>query len=240
MCWGVALGEVTFCEMVITPENGASTVLRTQRVIDRTDMGWQFTLAALPLFAATLVATVVAAVVLRKRDAPGAKALAAIAVAADWWSLTAGLELLTTDPITSVLLTKGSYVGIAIVPLAWVVFVLEYTGRRDWLTDPRLGLLAVVPTITVLAALTNEPAGVHSLFWEDLAVVTNTTDGIPDSLYGPLFWVHAAYSYSLLAIGSYLLVKLLVTADDLYRTQAGTLLLRFSRRGERTRYTSPT
>ncbi|WP_169051764.1 sensor histidine kinase [Halorhabdus amylolytica] len=188
-------------------------------------MGWQFTPAALPLFAATLVATVVAAVVLRKRDAPGAKALAAIAVAADWWSLTAGLELLTTDPLTSVLLTKGSYVAIAIVPIAWVVFVLEYTGRRDWLTDPRLGLLAVVPTITVLAALTNEPAGIHSLFWENLAVVTDTTEGVPDSLYGPLFWVHAAYSYSLLAVGSYLLVELLVTADDLYRTQAGTLLL---------------
>ncbi len=187
-------------------------------------MGWQFTLTALPLFAATLIATSVAVAVFRKRDAPGGQPLAVIAVAAGWWSLTAGLELFRTDRLTSMLLTKATYVGIAVIPVAWVVFVLEYTGRRDWLTDPRLGLLAVVPTISILAALTNEPVGIHSLFWETL-VVTDTAAAVPDSLYGPLFWVHTAYSYALLAFGSYLLFELVVSADHLYRAQAGLLLM---------------
>jgi len=188
-------------------------------------MDWQMTLAAVPLFAGTLVATAVAVAVFRKRHSPGGHALAVIAVAAGWWSLTAGLELLSTDLVASVVLTKASYLGIAIVPVAWVVFVLAYTGRRGWLSGPKLALLGVVPTITVLAAITNEPVGIHSLFWQDLAIVTDTAAAIPASRYGPLFWLHAAYSYSLLAVGSYLLVELVVSADLLYRTQASVLLM---------------
>ncbi|WEL16819.1 Signal transduction histidine kinase, contains PAS domain [Halorhabdus sp. SVX81] len=188
-------------------------------------MDWQLTLGAAPLFAATLVATAVAVAVYRNRHAPGARALAVIAVFAGWWSLSAGLELLSTDPLTSVVLTKASYFGIVIVPVAWVVFVLAYTGRWAWLSRRRIALLSVVPTITVVAAITNDPAGIHSLFWRDLAIVTDATGAIPESRYGPLFWIHAAYSYLLLAIGSYLLIELVVTADLLYRAQASVLLM---------------
>jgi len=188
-------------------------------------MVWQFSLGVVPLFAATLVATAVAIAVFRKRDAPGGRALGVIAVAAGWWSLLAGVELFRTDLFTSVVLTKATYFGIAVVPVAWVVFVLAYTGRRAWLSRSRLVLLGVVPVITMLAAITNEPYGIHSLFWQDLGFMTDGPGTAGSSQYGPLFWLHAAYSYSLLAIGSYLLVELVVNADLLYRAQAGVLLM---------------
>ena len=187
-------------------------------------MNWQVAPQAGPLFAAALIAAGVAGAVARRRAAPGRNALGILSAAAGWWSLTAGVELLVTDVFWSSVLTKASYVGIVIVPVAWMLFVLEYTGRRAWLTEKRLALLFAIPTVVLIVAFTNEPTGVHALFWRDVGIVTDASAEIPQSRYGPLYWLHAAYAYSLLAIGSYLLFELVVAADHLYRTQAATLL----------------
>jgi PAS domain-containing protein len=48
------------------------------------------------------------------------------------------------------------YLGIAIVPTAWLALALQYTGREKWLTRRNLALLAIEPFVTLLLAWTNE------------------------------------------------------------------------------------
>jgi two-component system cell cycle sensor histidine kinase/response regulator CckA len=44
-------------------------------------------------------------------------------------------------------------------------------------------------------------------------------------VYGPWFWVHMAYSYALLALGSFLLLRVVYRYPQLYRQQAGMLMI---------------
>ncbi|MFW5973939.1 MAG: histidine kinase N-terminal 7TM domain-containing protein [Natrialbaceae archaeon] len=187
-------------------------------------MGWQATVQAVPLFVAAALAGVAGVVAFRQRDDHGTRLFVGFVLAAAWWSLTAGFELLRTDIFWSVTLTKATYAGIVVAPITWVLFVLEYTGRRQWFDRRRLGLLFVVPVISLLALSTNEPLGVHNLFWARFELAADGGVWSLSGTYGPLFWLHSVYSYALLAIGSYWLLELAVLSEHRYRYQAIGLL----------------
>ncbi|WP_181684769.1 sensor histidine kinase [Halorhabdus salina] len=187
-------------------------------------MGWQVTSQAVPLFVAAALAGAAAVVAVRQREQHGSRLFVGFVLAAAWWSLGAGLELLRTDMPSSTLLTKATYLGIIVVPIAWVLFILEYTGRRQWFDRRRLGLLVVVPVISTVAVATNEPFGVHTLFWIEPELAIEGSVRSFDGTYGPLFWVHALYSYALLTLGSYWLLELAIFSEHRYRSQAIGLL----------------
>jgi PAS domain S-box-containing protein len=181
------------------------------------------TYIALMLLTAAL-ALALALYIVRRRSAPGAMALVVLTLAAAVWSAAYAFELAGPDLETKLSWTKIEYLGIVAVAPAWFVFASQYADRARWLTDRRrnLALLAVVPTITLIVTWTNEA---HGLIWSRTGLTTSGPLLLLDVDYGPWFWVHSAYSYSLLLIGSIWLIVMIRQTARLYYLQAGVALL---------------
>jgi hypothetical protein len=59
-------------------------------------------------------------------------------------------------------LSTYEYIGIATLPVAWLAFALQYTGREAHMTVRSATLLSALPLVTLLLAWTNEA---HGLIW---------------------------------------------------------------------------
>jgi len=185
-------------------------------------MAWQWTpYTTVLVLAATISGTSALYVWLRDR-VPGSRMAMVVAMADVAWMLGYVLELVIVDQSAKVFLNKVQYLGIVVVPGAWLAFTLQYTGRGGWLTSHHLALLCVEPVGTLALVFTNES---HNLFWGPASLVTDGSFSVLVRPHGMAYWVHAAYTYTLLLIALYLLVQMLVRSRHLYRRQASVLLL---------------
>ncbi len=184
-------------------------------------MSWQFPPYIWPLIAAGGLALILAFVAGRRRLAPGALLLALLLLATVEWSGFYALELATRDPSLARLWARMQYLGIVTVPAAWLALVLQYTGRGDWLARRRWLLLTVEPLLTLLVAWTND---IHGLLWSRVEQRAQGPYVLMSITHGAWWWVHLAYSYSLLFFGAALLLKELLRALPPYRGQIVALL----------------
>jgi PAS domain S-box-containing protein/putative nucleotidyltransferase with HDIG domain len=183
---------------------------------------WQYNPYVLPLLVAAVISAALALFVWRRRLAPGATALTLLMVAVAEWALGYALELGSADLSSQVFWAKVQYLGIVIVPVTWLALVLQYTKRERWLTPRNLALLTTVPLITLLLVWTND---VHGLIWSNISLDASGSFLVLDLTHGVGFWVHTAYSYLLLLLGTVMLIVALLRSPHLYRGQAGALLL---------------
>src|SRR5262249_13288953 len=184
-------------------------------------MDSRFSPYSLLLFSATPVVVALAALAWRRRAVAGAAALAWLTLAVAEWILTYALELTSADVDTKLIWAKCQYIGIVNAPVAWFVFAGQYAGRAAPRAARRLQLLLGIPAITLLLVFTNEA---HHWIWSHVGPPA----GEPGALqvtYGPWFWVHTAYSYVLMFLGSFLLVRASLRSGSLYRRQSAALLL---------------
>jgi PAS domain S-box-containing protein len=155
-----------------------------------------------------------------RRGVAGAPAFVWLALAVAEWVLTYALELATPSETRKLVYAELQYLGIASVPLAWLAFTLQYTGRGAWLTRRKLALLLIEPLFTLLLVFTNSA---HGLIWSSIGTAGEFMP-LPVE-HGPWFWVHVACSYVLMLLGSILLVRAIVRSPAVYRRQAAALLL---------------
>ncbi|MFD1641200.1 histidine kinase N-terminal 7TM domain-containing protein [Halohasta litorea] len=114
-----------------------------------------------------------------------------------------------------------SYLSVVTVPLVWITFALQYTDREAWLSRRRLAFLSLVPAGVLALVWTVES---HSWFYAEMIV--RTVDGVALLETPPAIGhrVNIVYSYSLLLIGTGLIVGETVTKNRLYRRQSLVLL----------------
>jgi len=175
---------------------------------------------ALVLFAG-IVGTAVAMYALLYRETPGAGPLALLLLGAAMWSFTEGLSLAADGSTGTVFWAKFRLSISTIVPLAWLLLTVEYTGHDRRLTQRHLLGLLVEPIAFVVLVWTNAS---HGLVWESTEVVfAGGGSGLVASR-GLAFWGHVSYSYLLVAAGAFLLVRLSIRTDQLFRTQSTALL----------------
>jgi PAS domain S-box-containing protein len=184
-------------------------------------MTWQWTPYTILLIVAAVTSVTSALYVWRRRPVPGSRTLVLIALAGAEWLVTYVLELRSVDPLTKDLWNKIQYVGIVVVPTAWLVFTLQYTNREKWLTRRNLVLLSIVPGLTLLTVFTNET---HGLFWERDLFDVDGSLSVVSRPHGTGFWIHIAYTYTLLLAVILLLAQMLIRSRHLYRRQASLLL----------------
>lgn len=132
------------------------------------------------------------------------------------WAFFSAVELVLTDVNTISWITPLTYVGITIVPTGWMAFALQYTGRDKWMNRRTLLLLTIEPILIQIFVRTND---YHHMFWTLREQVNIDGFLAIDNSYGWMFWAHAVYSYSLLAIGIVLLLRAFIRSPQLYRGQ---------------------
>src|SRR5687767_8690752 len=106
------------------------------------------TLAALALAGCALY-------VARRRGTSAGVSLAVLLTAAAWWGLFYVVELSThpSDLAARMFWGDVKYVGVCVLPPAWLAFALQYTGRGHLVGRKVLAVLAAEPLVvlTVLA-----------------------------------------------------------------------------------------
>ena len=184
-------------------------------------MSWSYTPYSLaPLLAA--VSTGALAAYAWSRGTRTGRIFGLFALAGCLWALCYTLEILGADLATKLVWAKLSYVGSVAVPVAWLVFTVQYTGREKILTPRLVGLISIIPLTTLLLVLSE---GSHHLIW---SAVSLDSQGPFQSLgvtHGVWFWIHTIYSYLLAFLGATLIVLAMLRAPGLYRQQGGALLL---------------
>src|SRR5260370_19493806 len=118
-------------------------------------MHWQFTLDVFPVAASAVVSAVVALAIWRRRPAPGSIPFSLLMLAVAEWSLAYALELGSADFPAALFWDNMTWLSASVAPTLWLAFVLQYTGRPEWLTRRNVGILMGEPLITGLLSWTN-------------------------------------------------------------------------------------
>jgi PAS domain S-box-containing protein len=176
----------------------------------------------IPLVYAAAIAATLSAVAWRHRSTPGAPAFALLMLTVVVWSVAYALELSSAALPAKLLWTRVEYLGIVVLPAAWFAFACQYTGHESWLRRRTVALLAIEPLAMLLLIWTNER---HGLFWSTIALAPGDAVFAWRATHGIAYWVHAAYTYVILLIGTILLVRVFFRSSGLYRGQAACILV---------------
>lgn len=181
-------------------------------------MTWQYTPYTIPLLLSALAALGTALYTWYRRLTVDMWWFMGIMLSSTVWAAAYALEMASVEIPDKMFWSNISFIGIVGVPGFLVAFMLRYLGRPA----PYLPYLLIEPILTILIAWTNE---LHGLLYSRVDIDTSSGFAVLDTKFGTYFWVHAAYSYVIMAWGSLLMARLFTRKDRLYRRQAATLLI---------------
>ena len=185
-------------------------------------MTWQYTPYIIPVVISSLIALAIALLAWRKRRVPGATPLLFMMLSISQWLISYIIEIGSTTLQSNLFWANIAYFGIVAAPVAWLLFSLEYTNPSK-----KIGWRTAVPFLIepAIVLLTMWTDSFHHLFRQVIALNTANTFAYLVIERGPMFWVHVAYSYGVLAYGTYLLIRAYFQKASLYRAQIGVSVL---------------
>jgi diguanylate cyclase (GGDEF)-like protein/PAS domain S-box-containing protein len=164
------------------------------------------------------VSLVVAGTAWRRRPMPGAGALAVMMFAMCAWSCLYAVFWLVPSRQDKLIWLGLAYLGVLVVPAAFLVMSAQFTGHTRWLTR-RLYLVLVIPALVVLFSLWTDPW--FSYFFGNV----NFTDPEYYLKGGPGFWLGVAYSYLLSFVAALFLIQAFIRSSTVRREQIGLMLM---------------
>jgi diguanylate cyclase (GGDEF)-like protein len=145
----------------------------------------------------------------RRTVTPLAAPLSLILVGIGEWAAAQALSVAVPQPAMQVAFSSAIFPGVSLVVAGFYWQSRVFAGYRARPTRPTVLLLGIEPVLVSLTAATN---GWHGLFF------TSVEAGAAGTLHlhpGPLYWIHTAYSYLLISIGTLVVIRAML------RTVAG-------------------
>ena len=176
----------------------------------------------IPILIAAGMSATIAVLAWRRRRMRGARLFSILMLAVAHWTLTYAIELEVPGLAAKVFWVKVQYAGIVVVPVAWLVFCIDYVDGRGWLSGWNTAALAVIPLAVVVLTWTNP---YHHLMMREVRLVQTDAGPLLSISRGPAFWLHMAYAYASLLSGTVLLVQAYVRGGLAYRRQSRLLLI---------------
>jgi PAS domain S-box-containing protein len=131
------------------------------------------------------------------------------------------VQLIRTNQVAQLAL-NGVFSAIIMLPVIFLIFIVQYTGQDRWLSRRRIAALFIIPTLSLVLLWTNN---YHGLFMSPMTFVRtefgSTYVGRPDGIW---FRIHSAYSFLLVILGVSILIAMIFRPFALYRQQALGLL----------------
>lgn len=169
-----------------------------------------------------VVALFVAVISWQRRRTSGGLTLFLLMVAVAQWGLFSAVEIAAQTIPEKIFWSKIAYIGTLTSPVFFLLFALDYTGKRKWLSFQSTSLFLIIPVLTFLLALTNEH---HGQIWNSFTPHPENPM-ILQYGHGPLFWVGVfGYGYLCILIASILLLRAALNLPHTYRQQSVALLL---------------
>ncbi len=129
----------------------------------------------------------------KKRRSDGVIFMILFEFAASLWAITDGLEHAATSLSLKMLWSQIGYIGSSTTTVFFLLFTLSYTQFNKFINPVVVGILMLIPTITIMLVFTNPH---HQLIWESVDFYQDTNDSTYN--YGNWFWVYAFYEYIVL------------------------------------------
>lgn len=161
-------------------------------------------------------------VLYRERQSVLGRLVAGMSLAMAIWSGACVAEAYTMDVAMKVAWSALSYVGVVAIPVLFLFTVLQYTSFKLAAMNKHLGWLLVIPSMTVIIAMTNP---MHHLLWSDVYLGEGRLAGAAVYKRGPWFWVNWGYSYGLIAAGVVVLLRALFVMPPYFTRQVWLVLL---------------
>jgi signal transduction histidine kinase len=174
------------------------------------------------LLAAVATGTSAAILAWRERPDAGATWLALLLFGQVWWTTFLVFELEASTLAAKALWYDVQWFGVVIVPVGWLLFALEYTGRDRYVKPGVVVAVCVAPAITVLLIATGDPLG---LIVADRVVADTAVGSFLRVDPGPWYYVMAGYTYLLGLIGSVPIIQLVRDDARPFRGQSAALLV---------------
>jgi len=152
---------------------------------------------------------------------PAAPYFTLLFAAATLWNLGDAGEFMSVTPAAKFLCVCVEYPGMVLVPVAWFLIVLYYTGNSRYLSRKTLPLLFLIPFVTVGVVWTNP---LHGLYYTSIVSVLEQGTFVGVYLHGPLFWLFIIWAYGLSALGIAIVAARFWTSHAIYRYQMAIIL----------------
>lgn len=139
------------------------------------------------------------------------------------WSVANALEMCGADLPTKLFWANMQYIAYCYSPITLFVLCTEFSGldnRRD--EKKRILWLAILPTVILLLVWTDH---LHGLVRYYVHMDYSGAFPVISKKYGPVFFVHALYSYFLNFSAFVLLIRAVFFKCTVFRKQALSLLL---------------
>jgi diguanylate cyclase (GGDEF)-like protein/PAS domain S-box-containing protein len=180
-------------------------------------------LAGLPAIA-TLISGSAAFLCWRRRDTPGARAFSLFTGCVSIWCFFSIFELINLPEGLRLTLARFQYFGIAYFPIFWVIFTLQYTHQDARLSRSVFRALMVLPTLTLILALTDPW---HGLIWRHVTIGSSAEH--PNIIFKIEhgWWFNhilAPHQYLMFVGGIVILLYTFFVNSELYRRQILFLL----------------
>ena len=189
-------------------------------------MTWQITFYLVSIWLTGVLSALLAFYAWRQREVPGARAYARLALAEFALALTENLSLLSPSAAGALFWFQVRYLAGAVIPVFWLAFALEYSGRQAWLTRRFWLGLFVIPFLTQLLLWTNAFHG----FWTTHDVGFTRVGAfwlvdLSQRLPGLGYLLHTFYAFFLVLAGIALLFLAAWKLRHEYASQAALLAL---------------
>jgi len=138
------------------------------------------------------------------------------------WALSYGFELSSTSLEHMLFWIDLEYLGIAFIPAFWLLFLLKFTGKDQWLNTRNFLIVIALPIITLLMVWTNK---YHHLHYKSVSVDSSGPFPLLSIETGPWYIIHTIYFYLLLMWGVILLVDKYRKSDQVFKRQNLSILI---------------
>lgn len=132
-----------------------------------------------------------------------------------YWSTIRFSQLFIADHDVVLFLEKIHYIGVCLMPVALLFTGIIFAKTRITFSAAHL-LLLVIPVLSIILALTND---YHHLFIVKYSLIST------EFVYGPFYFIHEIYSYTLIVIGLLHLIYFSVKNSGFFSRQSILIFL---------------
>lgn len=157
-----------------------------------------------------------------RRSIPAAMPLIGVLAGIMLWSFGYIIEYANSAMDAKLFSWDISYIGIVTLPVMLLLFASRYTDRGSWITPLRVGLLLILPFITLILQWTKEW---HNLMYYNIHLIIDGPFLLVEKEYGAWFWVQMLYNYIITLIALAILISRLFRRPALLAEQTVYLII---------------
>jgi PAS domain S-box-containing protein len=190
-------------------------------------MSWMPPPYLILLYISAMISVVLALLLWPRRSVPGVKPLIVLLLAVAEWALGSAFQLGQPTLSGQLFISRLQYLGITLIPPAWLIFTMQFAGRlsasrQRQLTGAGLLGLCIEPILVNVLVWTNEA---HHLIWSQASLLPGYSIPRLALTFQIGFWVHAIYSYVIILVGIYQLVRSYLYSAPRFRRQVASLII---------------